>query len=102
MCFLVILGLLMGWVESAAHPSVRDIPEPVEQDMDGEPCASIPDSGGADPLKSVSEKQASAPPHAHHAPLPGIPEFYLLPQRIPVKEPDDTPQLADKYVRSKL
>ena len=26
----------MGWVESAAHPSVRDIPEPVEQDMDGE------------------------------------------------------------------
>ena len=75
-------------------------PEPVEQDMDGEPCASIPDSGGADPLKSVSEKQASAPPHAHHAPLPGIPEFYLLPQRIPVKEPDDTPEQADAFVRS--
>jgi hypothetical protein len=38
--------------------------------------ASIPDSGGADPLKSVSGKQASAPPHDWYAPLPDIPECY--------------------------
>ncbi len=50
-------------------------PEPVEQDMDGEPCASISDSGGADPLKSVSRKQAWAPADAHDAPLPEPPDF---------------------------
>lgn len=48
-------------------------PEPVE--VDGEPCASIPDSGGADPLKSVSGKQTSAPPHDWYAPLPKPPEY---------------------------
>ena len=29
----------------------------------------------------------------------GIPEMYLRPELIPVKEPDDTPKTADKYVR---
>ena len=52
--------------------------------------ASIPDSGGADPLKFVSKKQAKAPPE--------IPEFYLRPELIPIKEPDDTPLLADAYL----
>ena len=42
----------------------------------GEPCASIPDSDGADPLKSVSGKQASAPVDAHHEPLPEIPPMF--------------------------
>ena len=79
MCFLVILGLLMGWVESAAHPSVRDIPEPVEQDMDGELVE-----------------------HDWYCPLPKPPEMYLLPQRIPVKG-DGLPAVAEaeRVVRSR-
>ncbi len=43
---------------------------------DGEPCASISDSGGADPLKSASGKDASAPPDAHADSLPEIPPMF--------------------------
>ena len=77
MCFLVILGLLMGWLSPQ-----RDRP------------ASISDSDGADPPKSLSEKQAWAPP--------SIPEMYLLPQRIPVKS-DGLPAVAEaeRVVRSR-
>ena len=64
MCFLVILGLLMGWL-------------------------SPPDAG---------EGQASNVLRQEPVPLP-IPEFLLRPELIPVKEPDDTPVTADKYVR---
>lgn len=32
--------------------------------------------------------------------LPEIPDFYLRPELIPVKESDDTPLIADAYVRA--
>ncbi len=62
--YLVMLGVYMGWVES----------------VHSDKGASIPDSGGADPPKSVSGKQTSAPPD--------IPELYLRPELIPIEEPD--------------
>jgi hypothetical protein len=60
MCWL-LLGAYMAWVEAVYGKLGKS--------------ASIPDSGGADPLKSVSEKQTSAPPD-WNVTLPEIPEMY--------------------------
>ena len=60
----------------------------------GKPCASISDSGGADPPKSVSEKQAWAPLDAQQSPLPEPPPMF---QRD--KEAEATAKKADVYVR---
>jgi hypothetical protein len=51
-------------------------PEPVEQDIDGEPVE-----------------------HDWYCPLPEPPEMYLRPELIPVLEPDDTPREADRFIR---
>ena len=67
-------------------------PEPIEQDMDGEPCASIPDSGVDNPLKSVSGKQATSTPDAHGEPLPEIPPMFRAEPLV---------REAERVVRSK-
>ncbi len=45
------------------------------------------------------EAAISKPVESDEAPFP-IPEFYLRPELIPIKERDDTPLLADAYVRA--
>ena len=66
---------MCNWLEDAINFL---FPEPVQQDMDGEP-----------------EKQLTAT----DASLPDIPDFYK--RHISVLEPDtETPKSADSYVRS--
>jgi hypothetical protein len=72
----------MGWLQSVSDVT-RGKPGKSE---------SIPDSGGAAPLKSVSGKQASAPPHDWYAPLPEPPDF--LRAEPAVRE-------AERFVRSR-
>lgn len=46
--------------------------------------------------KKHSDNPPDDPPDAP----PEIPEFLLRPELIPIKEPDDTPLLADAYLRA--
>ena len=83
MCFLVILGLLMGWLS----PSESDAGEGssmAERRLGKIASHPIPADAGSNP-----------------APMP-IPEMYLLPQRIPVKG-DGLPAVAEaeRVVRSR-
>ena len=66
---LVLLGVILGWVESAYGKSGQASDEPVD--------AYDWDAGFS--LK--------------------IPGRFRNPRYIPVEEPDDTPTVADKYVR---
>ncbi|MEE9149953.1 MAG: hypothetical protein V3U27_21455 [Candidatus Tectomicrobia bacterium] len=74
--YLVMLGVIMGWVEQvygAERDKPRDIPA---THLDRESYLSVHDISG------------------------DIPEFLLRPELIPTKEPDDTPLLADAWVRA--
>ena len=68
---LVILGVYMGWLEAVY----------------GKRPTTHPDSGA-----QASRDEDASPP---------IPEFYLRPELIPIKERDDTPKIADRFVRSR-
>ena len=47
------------------------------------------------------EAVIAKPAESDEAPFPKPPEFYLRPELIPIKERDDTPKIADRYVRSR-
>jgi hypothetical protein len=74
---------MCNWLEDAINFL---FPEPVEQDMDGDKQVDIPES--------VSDSDAYSEP----VDIPvDIPEHL---RRLPVLEPDDTPLIADAYVRA--
>lgn len=69
-------------------------PEPVEQD--GEPSFEELvqrefERTGKAALKELERLQQ----------FPKPPEMYLRPELIPIEERDDTPKIADRYVRSR-
>ena len=83
MCFLVILGLLMGWLSERD----RELSDGAEAVLAVRPMPN-----------TVAHRGSSAP---SLSPLPGISEFYLRPELIPVKG-DGLPAVAEaeRVVRS--
>ncbi|KKM62243.1 hypothetical protein LCGC14_1466550 [marine sediment metagenome] len=93
MCFLVILGLLMGWVESPR----RGLSDGAEARLEGEALRApgSEESVGGEPGRCVASASSLSP-------LSGIPEMYLRPELIPVKS-DGLPAVAEaeRVVRSR-
>ena len=75
----------MCWLEDAINFL---FPEPVQQDMDGQ----------RDKQPDIPAEPVDSDAYSDEPDIPvDIPDFY---KPIPVLEPDDTPLIADAYVRA--
>ena len=90
--WIVLLGVYMGWVEAVYGKSAKGL-------SDGAEAEGGSRIGERPPLPEARIGHDSSA--SSLSPLPDIPEFYLRPELIPIKEPDDTPKIADRYVRSR-
>jgi hypothetical protein len=86
---LVILSIYIGCVEAVygKRPQDRGLSDGAEAVL------------AVRPMPNTVARRGSLAPSL--SPLPDIPEFYLRPELIPIKERDDTLKIADRFVRSR-